>query len=54
MNMLGMKSPLCEKWINSFSPTCNENFHINKGIATECEVLLNGDIDYEIQGGHQI
>ena len=26
MNRLGMKGPLCEKWINSFSPTCNENF----------------------------
>ena len=26
MNRLGMKGILCEKWINSFNPTCNENF----------------------------
>ena len=26
MNRLGMKGPLYEKWINSFSPTCNEIF----------------------------
>ena len=32
MNRLCMKCTLCEKWINSFSPTCNEIFHINKGI----------------------
>ena len=38
-----MKGPLCEKWINSFSPVCNEIFHINKEIAVGCEVLFNGD-----------
>ena len=26
MNMLGIKGTLWEKWINSFSPTCNEIF----------------------------
>ena len=26
MNMLGMKCTLWEKWIKSFSPTCNEIF----------------------------
>ena len=51
MNMLGMKSPLCEKLINSFSPSCNENFHINEGIIVGCEVLFNGDTCYEIQEG---
>ena len=33
MNRLDMKGSLCEKWINSFSPSCNEIFHINKEIA---------------------
>ena len=51
INMLGMKGTLCEKWINSFSPTCNENFQINKGIAMGCQVLFNGDTGYEIQEG---
>ena len=36
MNRLDMKGPLCEKWINSFSPSYNEDFHINKGIAVGC------------------
>ena len=49
MNRLGMKGPLCEKWINSFSPSCNDIFHINKGISLGCQVLFNGDTGYEIQ-----
>ena len=48
MNMLGMRGTLCKKWINSFSPTCNEKFHTNKGIAMGCQVLINGDTCYEI------
>ena len=40
MNMLGMKGTLCEKLINSFSSTRNENFQINKGIAMGCQVLF--------------
>ena len=36
MNMLGIKCPICEKWINSFSPTCSENFQTNKGISVGC------------------
>ena len=51
MNMLGMKGPLCEKLINSFSPAYNEIFHINKEILVGCEVLFNGDTGYEIQEG---
>ena len=43
INRLGMKGPLCEKWINSFSLAYNELFHINKEIAVGCEVLFNGD-----------
>ena len=44
-----MKGTICEKWINSFSPTCNENFQINKRIAVVCQVLFNGVTSYEIQ-----
>ena len=51
MNMLGMKGTLYEKLINSFSPTCIENFQINKGIVVGCQVLFNGDTCYEIQDG---
>ena len=51
MNKLGMKGILCEKWIISFSHTCNENFHINKGIVVGGQVLFNGDTCYEIQEG---
>ena len=51
MNKLGMKGTLCEKWINYFSPTFNENFHINKGIIVGCQVLLNGDVINKIQEG---
>ena len=51
MNRLGMKGPLCEKWINSFSHACNEIFHFNKEIIMGCEVLFNGGTGYEIQEG---
>ena len=51
MNMLGMKATLCEKLINSFNPTCNENFQINKDITVGCQVLFNGDTCFEIQEG---
>ena len=54
MNMLGMKGTLCEKLINSFSFTRNENFQINKGIAMGCQVLFNEDTGYEIQEGDDI
>ena len=33
INMLSMKGPLCEKWMNCFSLACSENFHINKGLV---------------------
>ena len=46
-----MKGSLCEKWISSFIPACNENFQINKGIVVAFEVLFNGDTSYEIQEG---
>ena len=49
MNKLGMKGLLCEKWTNSFIPTYNENFQMNKGIVVGCEVLFNRDTCYEIQ-----
>ena len=51
MNRLSMKGPLCEKWINSFSPCCNDIFQINKGIAVGCQVLFNRDTCFEIQEG---
>ena len=51
MNRLGMKGPLCEKLINSFSPSCNDIFQINKGIAVGCHELFNGDAGYQIQEG---
>ena len=34
-----------------FTPTCNENFQINKGIAVGYQVLFNGDTCCEIQEG---
>ena len=51
MNRLGMKGPLCEKWINYFCPSCNVIFYINKEIEIWCEVLLNGETGYEIEEG---
>ena len=54
MNRLGMKCTFCEKLINSFSPTCNEIFQINKGILMDCQVLFNGNTSYEIQEGDGI
>ena len=47
MNRFGIMGPACDKWINEFSPSCNEVFQINKGLAVGC-VLFNGDTRHEI------
>ena len=49
--MLGIKGPLCEKWINFYSHACNDILQINKGLAVGYRVLFNGDTFYEIQAG---
>ena len=46
--------PTCDKWINEFSPSCNEVVEINKGLVAGCVVLLNVDIGYEISEGDDI
>ena len=51
MTMLGMKAPLCEKLINSFSPSYNDIFQINKGITVGFQELFNEDTGYEIKKG---
>ena len=51
MNRLGIMGPVCEKWINESSPSCNEVFQINKGLAVGCVVLFNEDTRYEISEG---
>ena len=51
MNRLSIKGPLCEKWINYFSPGCNDIFQINKGIVVGFQVLFNRDTCYEVQEG---
>ena len=47
--MLGIKGPLCEKWINFYSHACNDILQINKGLEVGYRVLFNGDMCYEIQ-----
>ena len=51
MNMLGIMGPTCEKWINEFSPSCNEVFQINNELVIGCVVLFNGDTRHEIREG---
>ena len=51
MDRLAIMGPSCEKWINECSPSCNEIFQINKGLAIRCVVLFNGDTIYEISDG---
>ena len=51
MNSLAIMGLSCEKWINEYSPSCNEIFQINKGLSVGCVVLFKGDIGYEISEG---
>ena len=51
MNRLGIMGQACDKWINEFSPSCNEVFQINKGLEVGCVVLFNGYTGYEISEG---
>ena len=49
MKRLGIKGSLCEKWINCYSPACNDIFHIYKGLVVRCESIFNGDTGYQVQ-----
>ena len=51
MNRLAIMGQSCEKWINEYSPSCNEILQINKGLIVRCVVLFNGDNGYEISEG---
>ena len=51
MNRLAFIRPSCEKWINEYSPSCNEIFQIEKLLVVGCVVLFNGGIGYEISEG---
>ena len=48
MDRLAIMGPSCEKWINEYSPSCNEILQINKGLVVRCVVLFNGGTIYEI------
>ena len=51
MDRLAIMGPTYEKWINEYSPSCNEIFQLNKGLVVRCVVLFNGDTGYEISEG---
>ena len=51
MNRLDIKCPLCEKWINCYSPACNDIFQIKKGLVVGCEVIFSCDTCYEVEEG---
>ena len=51
MNRLRIMGPRCEKWINEFSPSCNEVFQMNKRLSVGCVVLFKRDTQYEISEG---
>ena len=57
----GIREKLMEKWSRSeakanrwrgdYSPWCLEMFDVNRGLATRCKVIFNGDDGYEIREG---